>query len=442
MTAMKAEIGMNKRFTAFLLAAAWILVLSAGCQQKPARVYRVAYASPKSASMMENPNQAAEEPAGAAGGSMEAGQYPVEAAEASNAANTGGGETAASTAPAAEVTKAVYVPTAEYLTAADVQAMGPASQEYHVDAGDVLQLKIDQLLQLDREEVVVAEVDRLGQIYLPLLNHVAVAGLTCEQIRQELVLRLGKDYIRDPKVDVSIKEYGSKKVMVMGMVRQPGAVALERDNATLLDVITKAGGITAGAGVDVEILRGAYHPGQERDLPGSAGVPSGVFGPATKRELVPVARLLAEDGGTVNPIIYPGDIVNVPLDGDGYIYLSGEVKQPGAKPFRRTLNLLQAMSCAGGPTRNAAEKKCKIIRRTADGGEQVLVANLEDIKKGKEQNIVLAQNDTIVVPGDPVKIFFNGINDLFRRGVFAGVRMEYDAAEDMGIPSDGGYGGY
>ncbi len=436
MTAMKAEIDMNKRFTALVLAAACILVLSGGCQQKPARVYRVAYTSPKSAQMMENTNQTAD------GGSAEAGQYPVEMVEASNTANAGGGETAASPAPAAEVTNAVYVPTAEYLTAADVQAMGPASQEYHVDAGDVLQLKIDQLLQLDREEVVAAEVDRLGQIYLPLLNHVAVAGLTCEQIRNELALRLGKDYIREPKVDVSIKEYGSKKVMVMGMVRQPGAVALETDNATLLDVITKAGGITAGAGVDVEILRGAYDPAKEKDLPGgSAGGQSAAFGPATKRELVPVARLLAEDGGTVNPIIYPGDIVNVPLDGDGYIYLSGEVKQPGAKPFRRTLNLLQAMSCAGGPTRNAAEKKCKIIRRTADGSEQVLVVNLEDIKKGKEQNIVLAQNDTIVVPGDPVKIFFNGVNDLFRRGVFAGVRMEYDAAQDMGIPSDGGYGG-
>jgi len=141
MTAMKAEIDMNKRFTTFLLAAAWILVLSGGCQQKPARVYRVAYMSPNSASMMENTNQAADS------GSVEAVEYPVETAEASNTANAGGGETAASPAPAAEVTNAVYVPTAEYLTVADVQAMGPASQEYHVDAGDVLQLKIDQLLQ-------------------------------------------------------------------------------------------------------------------------------------------------------------------------------------------------------------------------------------------------------------------------------------------------------
>ncbi len=334
-----------------------------------------------------------------------------------------------------------YVSNSQYVTGDTPQGAGQVSQEYHVNMGDILQLKIYQLLQLDREEIVVAEVDRLGQIYLPLLNHVQVAGMTCEQIRDDLVLRLGREFIRDPKVDVSIKEYGSKKVMVMGMIRQPGPVALESDNGTLMDVITKAGGITSGAGLDVEILRGAYNPADENEAM-AAGAGSWkntpIVGPAVKRELVPICKLFAEDGSAVNPIIYPGDIVNVPIAGDGYIYVSGEVEQPGAKPFRKPLNILQAMSCAGGATRNAAEKKCTIIRRTTDGGEKVLVVNLENIRKGKEQNIVLAQNDTIVVPGDPVKKFFNGIDDLFRRGVYTGVRMQYDAGADMGMPSDGG----
>ena len=92
---------------------------------------------------------------------------------------------------------------------------GPLTAErgYHIGVGDVLEVKVNQLLELNREEKLLLEVDRSGQIYLPLLNHVKVASLTTEQVRRELLRRLGREYIRDPKVDVSIKHYNSKKVM-------------------------------------------------------------------------------------------------------------------------------------------------------------------------------------------------------------------------------------
>jgi len=316
-----------------------------------------------------------------------------------------------------------------------------AGDGYHVGVGDVLEVKINQLLELNREEKLLLEVDRNGQIYLPLLNHVKVASLTTEQVRRELLQRLGREYIRNPKVDVSIKHYNSKKVIVLGKVRQPGPLALQSDSSTLLDVIALSGGLMSGSGPDIEILRGGYNPdgtleGWNRSAQSYKG---------QDRLVVSVSRLFSEEGaGRINPTIYPGDVIKIRPADEGYVYFSGEVENPGAKTFRRPLTILQAVSCAGGTTNIAAEKKCKIIRRNENGIEKEIIVDLKKINEGKQENLILARNDTIIVPVDPTKKFFDDIDKMFRRGVNAGVSMTYDAAAEMGIPSGGttGMGGF
>jgi polysaccharide biosynthesis/export protein len=315
-----------------------------------------------------------------------------------------------------------------------------AGRGYHIGVGDVLEVKINQLLELDREEKLLLEVDGSGQIYLPLLNHVKVASLTTTQVRQELLQRLSREYIRNPKVDVSIKHYNSKKVMVLGKVREPGALVLQSDSSTLLDVIAQSGGLVSGSGPSIEILRGGYN--SDSASPSNEWNRSAQSYNSRDRLVVSVSRLFSEEGaGQVNPTIYPGDVIKVRPADEGHVYFSGEVKKPGAKTFRRPLTILQAVSCAGGTTNIAAEGKCKIIRRNEGGMEKEIIVDLKEIREGKHVNLLLARNDTIIVPVDPTKKFFDDMDKMFRRGVNAGVSVTYDAATEMGIPTAGTGGG-
>ncbi len=395
---------------AVMLVGVLLMHVGSGCSQRPTRVYKITY----SGRMHQNPDLAE-----AQGPQRPNTQIPDPS----------------STPP----TRTVHNQTRSDELSSIVSRPAPrVIHTYHIGSGDILQIKIFQLTELEKEAVLIQPVDRRGQIYLPLLNHVQAAGLTCSQLQSELILRLGKEFIRDPRVDISIQEYGSKHVMVLGAVGRPGSVALKTDSAYLMDVISDAGGIQANASPDIEILRGAYIPG-ESTPPLLTHV---AWQPRTEhsqplRERVSIARLYGKPDEQVNPVVYPGDVIQVPPGADGVVYVSGEVKQPGAKTFRRPLTIMQMIATSGNLTNIADEKKCKILRRTPEGEEKEIKINLKDIRRGKQPNILLVQNDTVIVPADPVKKFFDDIDKLIRRGVIVGVDATYDAGSEMGWPQRG-----
>jgi len=399
---MGTQLLRKKTRFAVMLAGVLLLYVGSGCSQKPARVYKIAY----SARTHQNPESA-----------------DAQIPQSQNNQTTGPGSTP---------------PMADELNPIPPRPTPRVIHSYHIGPGDVLQIKVFQLTDLEKEAVLIQPVDRRGQIYLPLLNHVQAAGLTCTQLQSELILRLGKEFIRDPRVDVSIKEYGSKKVMVLGAVRRPGSLALKTDCAYLMDVISDAGGIQINAAPDIEILRGAYIAADSTRplLTNATWQPHGE-NPQYLRERVSVQRLYGKPDEQVNPLVYPGDVIQVPPGVDGVVYISGEVKQPGAKTFRRPLNILQMIASAGNITNIADEKKCKILRRTPEGEEREIKINLKDIRQGKQPNILLAQNDTVIVPADPVKKFFDDLDKLIRRGVIVGVDATYDAGTQLGWPQRG-----
>jgi polysaccharide biosynthesis/export protein len=81
------------------------------------------------------------------------------------------------------------------------------------------------------------------------------------------------------------------------------------------------------------------------------------------------------------------------------VYVTGEVTRPGAFPLLPNMNVLQALTSAGGFTQFARTKKIYVLRTVA--GKQVKFPfNYNDIVKGnsQENNITLQPGDTIVVP--------------------------------------------
>ena len=81
------------------------------------------------------------------------------------------------------------------------------------------------------------------------------------------------------------------------------------------------------------------------------------------------------------------------------IYVNGKVRNPGQFLVGRYVDVLQALTLAGGITPFADSKNIKILRRI-DGREVVLRFNYNNVSRGigLEQNVILRADDTIVVP--------------------------------------------
>jgi polysaccharide biosynthesis/export protein len=81
------------------------------------------------------------------------------------------------------------------------------------------------------------------------------------------------------------------------------------------------------------------------------------------------------------------------------VYILGEVTKPGAYPLLPGMNVLQALSSAGGFTMFANTKKIYVLRKQ-DGKQKKFPFNYKAVISGKhtDQNIVLRAGDQIVVP--------------------------------------------
>jgi polysaccharide export outer membrane protein len=82
------------------------------------------------------------------------------------------------------------------------------------------------------------------------------------------------------------------------------------------------------------------------------------------------------------------------------VYVVGKVNRPGVYKFDRAVDVMQALSLAGGTTEFAGVDDIRIIRRGPDGHQKVFTFAYSDVARGRrlEQNIVLQSGDTLVVP--------------------------------------------
>ncbi len=97
----------------------------------------------------------------------------------------------------------------------------------------------------------------------------------------------------------------------------------------------------------------------------------------------------------------PRPVVTVAVKqiGGNHVYVLGKVNKPGEFQFVTPVDVMQALSLAGGATPYAAVNDIVILRREG-GRESVLQFHYADVARGKElqQNIILRSGDTVVVP--------------------------------------------
>ena len=108
------------------------------------------------------------------------------------------------------------------------------AEGYRIGPGDVLKITVYGHEDLTRPAVVAAD----GRMPFPLIGEVQVSGLTPTELEARLRQLLGKDYLVDPQVSVTVQEYRSQKVFVLGEAEKPGTYPLT-GRVTLLDVFPR-----------------------------------------------------------------------------------------------------------------------------------------------------------------------------------------------------------
>lgn len=117
-----------------------------------------------------------------------------------------------------------------------------AGDNYRVRANDILEVKVYQELDLSGK----VQVREDGNVRLPLINEtVRVSGMSVTEIENRIRGLLAKDYVRDPKVTVSISEMSKLMFTVMGQVNRANTYAMPNNKpVSLLQAIGMAGGYT------------------------------------------------------------------------------------------------------------------------------------------------------------------------------------------------------
>lgn len=200
--------------------------------------------------------------------------------------------------------------------------------EYLIGAGDVLRVNVFRHPDLGsgiyRANTPGSPVDAAGLISLPLIGDVQAAGRTVFTVRDEIEGRLA-EYLRTPKVDVSVLEHNAHRYYVFGEIKKPGVFVMDRP-ITALEGLAMAGGYTLDADrMHVALVRGPIADENitifdTKDLDPVAGsyLQSGDILFVTQRkwasigqaarDLVPLLQLVSLPVGTARDIVLIEDI--------------------------------------------------------------------------------------------------------------------------------------
>jgi polysaccharide export outer membrane protein len=237
-----------------------------------------------------------------------------------------------------------------------------------------------------------------GDLSLPMVGTVHAAGLTTDQLAQELTLRL-KAYVKEPQVSVYISEYRSQPVTVAGAVHNPGRLQTEGPK-TLLTVLMMAGGVNL-PGPTVTVTRDMKY--------GQIPLPQTIVDPQQKYSSAELRlkNVLDASSSEANLILRPNDVVSVSTNRQ-LVYIIGEVNRPGVVELvsQDSISVMQVLAAAGGLTKVAAAHKTQIMRMDPKGlYDKTASIDLNSLLNGKIKDRALMGGDIVMVPSSRLKTY-------------------------------------
>jgi polysaccharide export outer membrane protein len=213
-----------------------------------------------------------------------------------------------------------------------------------------------------------------GTIHLPLLKEgVKAEGLLPRQLETSIAVALKLEQIMvEPFVKVTVQEYHSRPISVVGAVKKP-VTFQSVGKVTLLDALARAEGVTMEAGTDILISR------------------DGVV------ERIPLRKLMKEADPSLNYVLHGGEEIRVPEAGK--IFVVGNVKRPGAFPVRETNdNSVMRMVALSEGLLPFSAKQAFIYR-----DKKEIPVELDKIMQRKSPDVTLEADDVFYVPDNKTR---------------------------------------
>jgi polysaccharide export outer membrane protein len=255
-------------------------------------------------------------------------------------------------------------------------AATPATDQSHyiISPGDVLDVAVYGAPDLSQKSAV----NSAGNIYMPLVNDVHVAGMHVEDAQTALEQAyFKKGVLKSPHVSIVVSSFSSG-VVLMGEVGKPGIYPIV-GSGRLFDILAEAGGTTPNAGQIVTITH--------------------------KDTNAPLTVFLSNDPvktQEANVPLQQGDTIIVARA--GVIYVVGEVLAPNGflMDEKSQYTVMKAVAMAHGLAKFAKPAKARIVRRV-DGSEQEILVPLDKILVSKAPDMPMQANDILFVPSNKGK---------------------------------------
>jgi polysaccharide biosynthesis/export protein len=275
--------------------------------------------------------------------------------------------------------------------AADVQlAMANVAYE-PFGPGDLVYVSVADCPEATRSYRISPE----GDLKLALLREpLRAAGLAPADLEKAISQALVQNHILiDPAVSVSVLEYRSRPVSIVGAVKH-SLTFQALGNVKLLDAIARADGFAPDAGAEILI----------NHVPGDSSAPENV-------QHIRIRELLAAADPSLNIVLHGGEEIRVPEAGK--LYIVGNVKTPGAFPLTETgdSSVLKALALCQGLL--PYSEKTAYIYRSAPGTTErkEIRVPLHEIVLRKVPDVELQANDIFYIQDNTRKRLTAGALD-------------------------------
>ena len=249
-------------------------------------------------------------------------------------------------------------------------------------AGDLLTINVFRQPDLQLE----VRIPQDGRISFPLIGAVEAAGRTQAELEGSIRTKLEKDFIREPSVSVTVKEFAKRRVYVVGGVSKPDGYEIQANSRlTVLQVIAAAGGFTDRAYKEfVQIVR--RRGPTEREV--------------IRLSLVEVEKMIAKGQPEADLELWPDDLVVIP-SAVRVAYVLGAVSKPGQidVPNDLRITVSMAVSHAGSYTKFASTGRIQVLRHTPSGEIRKISVDLDAVLNGQlDLDVQLLPGDVVWVP--------------------------------------------
>ena len=298
---------------------------------------------------------------------------------------------------------------------------------YIVDSGDTLYLNFKDINIFTGTY----NVNLDGKIFLPEIGFFSVRGKTTQEIKSQLLEKY-KEFIIDPKIEVTIYKYRPLSIYIGGEVNRPGLYKLEynenfdaQDNnlnlgiqqnsnvgsvnsintitsnnaPKLFDALQKVDGLTNKADLSsIKIVRKN----------------SKTFGGGTIKANINLIKLIKNGDQSQNIRLFDGDYIFIPASENILldqiidinrtnlnpreirVFITGNVENPGSKILRQNTSLVEAIMSAGGKQNSTGNIQFIRLKRNGNSEKRIFGYD-QSATKGSYKNPILIEGDLIIL---------------------------------------------